>query len=51
MFVLTGRMRTGPGDGAVILGAGDLATFPADVPHVYETLEPSTRALMIMDYG
>jgi hypothetical protein len=32
------------------LGPGDLASFAGDAPHVYETLVPGTRALLVMDY-
>lgn len=51
LYVISGAMRTGPADAPVDLGPGDLATFPGDVPHVYTALEPSTRALLIMDYA
>ena len=50
ILVLRGRMRVGPADAPVEVGAGDLATFAGDDHHVYETLEPGTRAVMIMDY-
>ena len=50
VLVITGRMRAGPMGALVNLSAGDLAVFPADVPHVYETLEPGSRTVMVMDY-
>jgi len=50
LLILSGRMRVGPVDGAVEIGPGDLATFAGDVEHRYETLEPGTRAVMLMEY-
>ena len=41
LVVVVGRLRAGPQDGPVLLEAGDLLTFGADVPHVYEALETS----------
>ena len=49
MIVVEGRMRVGPQPGAVELGPGDLITFAADVPHVYEALE-TTHAVLLMSY-
>ena len=49
MVVVEGRLRVGPQTGPVELGAGDLVTFSADVPHVYEALE-STHAVLLMSY-
>ena len=50
VYVTHGRMRVGPRDATVDLGPGDRATFPADQPHVYEALEPSTRAVLVLAY-
>lgn len=49
LVVTTGRMRAGPQDGPVELGAGDLVIFAADVPHVYEALE-TTHVVLLMSY-
>lgn len=49
LVVVAGRLRVGPQTGPVELGAGDLVTFSADVPHVYEALE-STHAVLLMSY-
>ena len=49
LVVVTGRLRAGPVSGTVELGPGDLATYAADVPHVYETLEPGD-AVLVMSY-
>jgi len=40
----------GPLDEQVALGPGDLASFPADVPHGYAALEPGSAAVLVMDY-
>ncbi len=50
IMVLTGRMSVGPTDAPANLAAGDLAVFAGDEAHVYEPLEPGTRAVMVMDY-
>ncbi len=50
LIVMSGRVRTGPVDDLVELGPGDYASFPGDVPHHYEALEPGTRAALVMEY-
>lgn len=50
VLVLSGGMRVGPVTAPVTLEPGDLASFAGDAPHVYETLEPATTALLVMDY-
>jgi transcriptional regulator with XRE-family HTH domain len=50
VLVLAGGLRVGPPAQAVELRPGDLASFAGDAPHVYETLSPGTRALLVMDY-
>ena len=49
LVVATGRLRAGPQVGPVLLNAGDLLTFGADVPHVYEALE-TTHCVLLMAY-
>jgi transcriptional regulator with XRE-family HTH domain len=49
LIVAEGRLRAGPATGPVELEAGDLVTFAADVPHVYEALE-TTRCVLLMAY-
>lgn len=49
LVCVTGRLRAGPQDGPVMLAAGDLLTFGADVPHVYEALE-ATHCVLLMAY-
>ena len=49
LIVVVGRLRVGPSTGPVELAAGDLVTFAADVPHVYEALE-TTHCVLLMAY-
>jgi transcriptional regulator with XRE-family HTH domain len=49
LVVVQGRLRVGPQPGPIELGPGDLVTFAADVPHVYEALE-TTHAVLLMSY-
>jgi transcriptional regulator with XRE-family HTH domain len=47
LFVLAGRLVAGPVERITELGAGDYASFPADVPHVYESGRLAARALLL----
>jgi transcriptional regulator with XRE-family HTH domain len=49
LVVVEGRLRAGPQSGPVELDTGDLVTFAADVPHVYEGLE-TVHAVLLMSY-
>jgi len=49
LVVVSGRLRVGPENASVELAAGDLVTFAADVPHVYEALE-TTHVVLLMSY-
>ena len=49
LVVVVGRLRAGPQSGPVLLEQGDLVTFAADVPHVYEALE-TTHCVLLMAY-
>jgi transcriptional regulator with XRE-family HTH domain len=49
LVVVKGRVRIGPQEGPVELAAGDLVSFAADVPHVYEALE-TTHLILLMSY-
>ena len=46
LVVVVGRLRVGPESGTAELGPGDLVTFGADVPHVYEALETTHCVLL-----
>lgn len=50
LIVSAGRMRAGPAESAIELGPGDYASFPGDVDHVYEALEPGTWAVLVMEH-
>jgi DNA-binding XRE family transcriptional regulator/mannose-6-phosphate isomerase-like protein (cupin superfamily) len=50
VYLIAGRLRVGPEDGAIVLEPGDLATFPGDVEHRYDALEDDTRALLLLEY-
>ena len=49
LVVVVGRLRAGPQAEPVLLEEGDLLTFSADVPHVYEALETS-HCVLLMAY-
>jgi transcriptional regulator with XRE-family HTH domain len=50
VVVAAGRVRVGPADEPVDLGPGDFVSFPGDVPHRYEALEPGSWAVLIMEH-
>jgi transcriptional regulator with XRE-family HTH domain len=47
VYVLQGKLIAGPVERSTELGPGDYASFPADVPHVYETGRHPARALLL----
>ena len=47
LFVLKGKLIAGPVERITELTAGDYASFPTDVPHVYEAGRDATRALLL----
>ena len=47
VYVLQGRLVAGPVERITELVAGDYVSFPADVPHVYETARNTARALLL----
>jgi transcriptional regulator with XRE-family HTH domain len=49
LVVVVGRLKAGPVNGPVELHAGDLVTFAADIPHVYEAIE-TTHCVLVMAY-
>jgi transcriptional regulator with XRE-family HTH domain len=49
LVVVVGRLRAGPADGPVLLEQGDMVTFAADVPHVYEAIE-TAHCVLLMAY-
>jgi transcriptional regulator with XRE-family HTH domain len=49
LLVHAGRVRVGPESAPVELGPGDYARYAADVPHVYEALEPGFAGTLLME--
>jgi len=50
VVVSAGRALVGLTGEPVELGPGDYMSYPGDVPHVFEALEPGTRAVMMSEY-
>jgi transcriptional regulator with XRE-family HTH domain len=50
IVVINGKARVGPAGNVVDLAPGDYATFPGDVPHVYEALVKNTSLVLVMEY-
>ncbi|MEA2159260.1 MAG: hypothetical protein QOD66_1640 [Solirubrobacteraceae bacterium] len=47
VYVLAGKLLAGPAERVTELAAGDYASFPTDVPHVYETTRHPARILVL----
>jgi transcriptional regulator with XRE-family HTH domain len=47
LLVLEGKLIAGPSERISELGSGDYASFPADVPHLYETVGEPARVLVL----
>jgi transcriptional regulator with XRE-family HTH domain len=47
VFVLQGKLIAGPSERITELAPGDYASFPTDVPHLYETRRGPARALVL----
>ena len=47
LFVLEGKLIAGPVERITELARGDYASFPTDVPHVYEAGREPARALLL----
>jgi transcriptional regulator with XRE-family HTH domain len=47
VYVIAGKLIAGPVERVTELGPGDYASFPADVPHVYEARRHPARALLL----
>ncbi len=46
----TGRALVGPAGEAAELGPGDYITYPGDVPHIFDAVEPDTAAVIVMEH-
>lgn len=51
LVVGAGRVPAGPRDAPDELGPGDYVSYPGDVPHLCEALEPGTTCVMVMRHG
>ena len=47
VYVLEGKLIAGPVERVTELATGDYASFPIDVPHMYETERTRARALVL----
>jgi transcriptional regulator with XRE-family HTH domain len=47
VYVLAGKLLTGPSERVTELDAGDYLSFPTDVPHIYETTRHPARMLIL----
>jgi transcriptional regulator with XRE-family HTH domain len=47
VYVLQGKLIAGPVERITELGPGDYASFPTDVPHMYEAGQSAARALLL----
>ena len=47
VYVLQGKLIAGPVERITELGPGDYASFPTDVPHMYEAGRSAARALLL----
>jgi len=45
-----GRALVGVADDPVELGPGDYISYPGDIPHVFEALEPGTLAVLVSEH-
>ena len=50
VVVSAGRLAAGPMGEPVELAPGDYMSFPGDIPHRYEALEPGTWAVLVMEH-
>ncbi|MEU5876868.1 XRE family transcriptional regulator [Spirillospora sp. NPDC047279] len=50
VIIGAGRALVGPPDEPVELGPGDYCSYPGDEAHLFEALEPDTRAMIIMEH-
>jgi transcriptional regulator with XRE-family HTH domain len=51
LYIVQGKLIAGPVERVTELTSGDYATFPIDVPHIYETRRGSVRALLVTELG
>ncbi|HEX3779321.1 MAG TPA: XRE family transcriptional regulator [Pseudonocardiaceae bacterium] len=49
-WLASGRALVGPTDVPVELCTGDYMSYPGDVPHLFEALEPNTAGSMVIEH-
>lgn len=50
VVVTAGMISAGPAEAPVELEPGDYASFPGDVPHAYQALQPASAAVLVMEH-
>lgn len=50
VVVTEGRLRVGPPEDPYELGPGDYVSFPADRPHIYETVDEPVVSVLLLQY-
>ncbi|MGY4493869.1 helix-turn-helix domain-containing protein [Pseudomonas sp. TE3610] len=50
VLLCTGSANVGPAHDPVRLNAGDYMSYSANVPHLFEALEPDTTAVMVIEH-
>ncbi|MBF6097854.1 helix-turn-helix transcriptional regulator [Nocardia cyriacigeorgica] len=50
ILLCAGRARVGPADSPEELEPGDYISYPGDVAHLFEALEPGTWATLVVEY-
>lgn len=51
LVLSAGRALAGPSESPVELGPGDYIAYPGDIPHIFQALEPGTRAVLISEHS
>ncbi len=51
VVISAGRALVGVAGEPVELSPGDYICYPADVPHVFEALEPRTQAVLVSEHS
>jgi quercetin dioxygenase-like cupin family protein len=50
VVISSGRALVGLAGEPVELGPGDYICYPGDLPHVFQALEPGTRAVLVSEH-
>ena len=51
VVLAAGRAMVGPIDEPVELHPGDYISYPGDLPHTFEALEPDTSAVLVSEHA